>query len=45
LPPAPPGFHADLPPDPPGLHKNAPGLPPLPPDVTAPVVIARSAKP
>jgi hypothetical protein len=39
LPPMPPGFPSDLPP---GLERGMPPLPPMPPNVTAPVIIARS---
>ncbi len=45
LPPLPPGFPGDLPPMPPGLQERTlplPPMPPMPPNVTSPVVIARS---
>ena len=42
LPPMPPGFPSGLPPMPPGFEQGMPPPPPLPPNVTAPVIIARS---
>jgi hypothetical protein len=42
LPPLPPGFPPGMPPMPPGFEQGMPPLPPLPPNVTTPVIIARS---
>jgi hypothetical protein len=41
-PPVPPGFPSGLPPMPPGFQEGMRAMPPMPPNVTSPVIIARS---